>query len=217
MSGPETTPQFPGRLFPANLPADQASQRQWLAAYTMARHEKRIAEHLAQRNIDFFLPLYKSVHKWNNGCRKLVELPLFPSYIFVYLAFEERRKALQVPGLCYFVAFQGRPAVLPQPEIERLREALVNGLRMEPYPYLQIGRWVEICAGPLQGFRGIVLRKQGLTRVVISVDLIERSVSVHASPADLIPCPAPKRAACQPMRGFHPGTESAVVQREWKL
>jgi transcription antitermination factor NusG len=161
------------------------AQPMWYAAYTSSRHEKRVEEHLRQREIGCFLPLYETVHRWNNG-RHRVKLPLFPGYVFVHMAMRDKLRVLQVPGLAQIVSFNGAPAVLPEAEIETLRNALSAGVFAQPYRYLNVGSRVEICRGPLQGMRGILLRHQGQLRVVLSVEMIMRSVVVEVEAADVI-------------------------------
>jgi transcription elongation factor/antiterminator RfaH len=161
------------------------SQMFWYAAYTSSRHEKTVAEHLRQRDVECFLPLYETVRRWNNG-RHRVQLPLFPSYVFVRMGVRDKLRVLQVPGLSQLVTFQGVPAVLPDAEIETLRNALAAGVPAQPYRYLSVGSQVEICRGPLQGMKGILLRHQGQFRVVISVEMIMRSIVVEVEAADVV-------------------------------
>lgn len=157
----------------------------WFAAYTSARHEKRVTEHLKQREVESFLPLYETLHRWKNG-RHRVQLPLFPGYVFVHLALREKLRVLQVPGVVELVSFNGVPAALPDAEIETLRNALSAGLPAQPFPFLRVGSRVEICRGPLQGLRGILLRRQGQLRVVLSVEMIMRSIVVEVEAADVV-------------------------------
>jgi transcription antitermination factor NusG len=161
------------------------SQMFWYAAYTSSRHEKTVAEHLRQREIECFLPLYETVRRWNNG-RHRVQLPLFPSYVFVRMGHRDKLRVLQVPGLAQLVSFQGSPAALPDAEIETLRSALAAGVPAQPYRYLREGSQVEICRGPLQGMKGILLRHQGQFRVVLSVEMIMRSIVVEADASDVV-------------------------------
>jgi transcription antitermination factor NusG len=161
------------------------SQMFWYAAYTSSRHEKTVAEHLRQREVECFLPLYETVRRWNNG-RHRVQLPLFPSYVFVRMGVRDKLRVLQVPGLSQLVSFQGAPAVLPDVEIETLRNALAAGIPAEPYRYLSVGSQVEICNGPLQGMKGILLRHQGQFRVVLSVEMIMRSIVVEVEASDVV-------------------------------
>ena len=162
-----------------------AVQPLWYAAYTSARHEKRVEEHLRQRGVECFLPLYETVHRWNNG-RHRVQLPLFPGYIFVHMSLREKLRVLQVPGLAHLVSFNGIPAALPQADIDALRSALTAGVPAQPYRYLTAGSRVEICRGPLQGMKGILLRHHSQFRVVLSVEMIMRSIVVEIEAADVI-------------------------------
>jgi transcription antitermination factor NusG len=166
----------------------------WYAAYTSARHEKRVAEHLQQREVECFLPLYETVRRWNNGRHK-VQMPLFPGYVFVRMNLRDKLRVLQVPGLVHLVSFQGAPAVLPENEIVKLRDALGVGLAAQPYRYLTVGTRVEVCRGPLQGMRGILLRHQGQFRVVISVDSIMRSIVVEVDASEVMAIDDTKRKA----------------------
>jgi transcription antitermination factor NusG len=165
--------------------AGSESELFWYAAYTWSRHEKTVVEHLRQRDVESFLPLYETVRRWNNG-RHRVQLPLFPSYVFVRMELRNKLRVLQVPGLVQLVTFQGSPAALPDAEIETLRSALSAGILAQPYRYLSVGSKVEICRGPLQGMRGILLRHQGQFRVVLSVEMIMRSIVVEVDAADVV-------------------------------
>jgi transcription antitermination factor NusG len=162
------------------------TERLWYAGYTAARHEKRIAEHLTERAVEHFLPLYQTIHRWNNGHHR-VQLPLFPGYIFVRIAFQERIRVLEVPGFVRLVGFGGLPCPLPETDINKMREALSAGVLAEPYPYLTVGTRVEICKGPLQGMTGILRRRHNKHRVVISMDLIMRSMAVEVDAGDVVP------------------------------
>lgn len=162
------------------------SQPLWYAGYTAARHEKRVAEHFSQRGVEHFLPLYESIHRWNNG-RHRVSLPLFPGYIFVRIALAERLRVLEVPGFVRLVGFNALPQALPESDIDKMREALGCGLMAEPYPYLTAGTRVEIRRGPLAGMTGILLRRQNKYRVVISVELIMRAMVVEVAVEDVVP------------------------------
>ena len=162
------------------------AETQWYAAYTCPRHEKRVAERLNQNGTEFFLPLYQTVHRWKDR-RMRVEMPLFPGYVFVHIALKDRLKVLQIPSVVRFVGFDGRPLPLPDTEIESLRRGLLRRLMAEPHPYLRIGRRVRVRSGPLAGAEGILVRKKGLLRVVLSIDAIMRSVAVEVEAADLEP------------------------------
>lgn len=167
-------------------PSVESATPHWYAAYTRARHEKRVAEHLLHRDISFFLPLYSALHRWKDR-RVRVELPLFPSYVFVHIPLRNRLHVLEIPGVVSLVTFGAHPAPLPDNEIEPLRAGLVHPIHAQPCPYLKVGRRVRIKHGPLAGAEGILLRKRSNLRVVLSIDLIRRSVSVEVDSADIEP------------------------------
>ncbi len=167
------------------LPVQYLEPR-WYAAYTCARHEKRVAEQLERRSVKLFLPLYETVHRWKNG-RARLELPLFPGYVFVHIALQERLRVLEVPSIVRLVGFGGLPTPLPEGEVEALREGLTRDLRAEPHPFLSMGRKVRVRSGPLQGLEGILVRRKGNYRVVLSMDLIMRSIVVDLDLADVEP------------------------------
>ena len=154
----------------------------WYAIYTLPRHEKSIAERLIQREVETFLPLYRAVHRWNRR-RAEVELPLFPGYVFVKMFITNKVRVLAHPGVIRLVTFNGRPANLPDDEIETLRSSLAI-CKAEPYPFLRAGRQVQIKSGPLAGLEGRVLRRKGRLRVVVSIELIERAIVLELDAAD---------------------------------
>lgn len=162
------------------------SEALWYAGYTASRHEKRVAEHLAQRGVEHFLPLYGTIHRWKNG-RHCVHLPLFPGYIFVRVALKDRLRVLEVPGFVKLIGFGGAPHPLPETDITKMKDAFSKGVMAEPYPYLIAGTRVEICNGPLAGLVGILLRRQNKFRVVLSIDLIMRSMIVEVEASDVAP------------------------------
>lgn len=161
----------------------QPPEAHWYAVYVVARHEKVVAEQLARRSVESFLPLYHAVRYWKKR-RAEVNLPLFPSYLFVRIPASERLRVLEIPGVVHVVSSYGVPVAMPEEEIESLRMAL-QLRRSEPYPYLAAGRRVRIHSGPLRGLEGIVQRQNSETRIIVSVDFIQRSVSIEVRPEDL--------------------------------
>ena len=168
-----------------SLPAEFCQPR-WYAAYTSANHEKRVAGQLDARAIEHFLPSYSSVRRWKDR-RVTLQLPLFPGYVFVRMELRNRLQVLQIPGVARLVGFGGMPTPLPQEEIDALRAGLAGGVRAEPHPYLNVGRRVRLKKGPLAGLEGILLRWKGNWRVVLSLDLIQRSVAVDVDASALEP------------------------------
>lgn len=159
-------------------------QARWYAVYTCANHEKRVADQFAGRDIEHFLPQYESVRRWKDRSVRL-QLPLFPGYLFVHLGTQERLRVLQVPGVVRLVGFHGHPTPLPQEDMERIRGFLGQGLRAEPHPYLVAGRRAHVVRGPLAGMEGIVVRRKNRSRLVLSFDLIQRSMAIEMEESDL--------------------------------
>lgn len=158
----------------------------WYATYVCSRHEKQVLSQLQERKISSFLPVYRSVRRWKDR-RKELELVLFPGYVFVHIDLKERLRVLQLPSVVRFVSFNGQPAPLQDDEIEILSRGLASGIRAEPHPYLKVGQRVHIRSGPLAGANGILARRKDKFRVVLSIDLIMRSVAVEVDEADIEP------------------------------
>jgi transcription antitermination factor NusG len=112
-------------------------------------------------------------------------MPLFPGYVFVRLALRDRLRVLEIPSVVRLVGFDGRPTEFRDEEMEALRLGL-QSLHAKPHPFLTVGRQVEIKRGPLAGLKGILLRKKGSPRIVLSIDGIMRSIAVEVAAGDLI-------------------------------
>jgi transcription antitermination factor NusG len=162
---------------------------QWFAAYTCANHEKRVAMELSVRGVEHFLPLYSSVRRWKDR-RVQLELPLFPGYVFVRLPLCERLRVLQIPSVVRLVGFGGLPVPLPNEEMELMRSGLSQSAGVLPYPFLTVGHRVRITEGPFAGLEGVLKRKKSSLRVVISLELIQRSIMVDVDSENVRPIPA---------------------------
>lgn len=159
----------------------------WFAVYTASRHEKKVAQHLAQRQIEHYLPLYRSDRKWSDGSKVTLELPLFPGYLFVHIRRSERVRVLDVPGALAVVGGTGRePVPLPDEAVDALRSGL-HLRRAEPHALLAVGQRARIRSGALAGMEGIVVRKKNGLRVVLTLEYIQRSIAVEVAGEDLEP------------------------------
>lgn len=161
-----------------------ATESKWYAVYTRPSHERLVSSHFASRNIEFYLPMYRTTNIWKNRCKMDVEWPLFPGYIFSRIGWWERARILAVPSVISIVS-SGRQALpLPESEIETLRSSLEH-LNAQPHPYLNIGEQVRIKTGPLAGMEGIVLRKGNGLRIVLTVEQIMKSIVVEVEQWEL--------------------------------
>ena len=182
-------PQFDFRIpvpFPvAGSGREVAGPLGWFAVYTTTRHEKKIAQHMEMREIEHFLPLYSAQRRWKDGSKVTLELPLFPSYIFVRIPRQQRGRVLEVPGVLSIVGGTGRePAVLASEQVEAIRHGLSQE-KVEPHPLLMAGQRGRIREGAFAGVEGIVVRVRDAYRVVLTVELIMQSIAVEVDAANL--------------------------------
>ena len=170
---------------PPESPFDGQGHPKWFALYTNSRHEKRVAQYLREREIEFFLPLYQSEKNWRDGSRGTQDLPLFPSYIFVRIQRRERARVLQVPGTISIVGGTGRePSPLPDEAIEALRAGLLSR-SVSPHPLLTVGQRCRICSGFFAGMEGVVTKTNNRCRVVLTIDHIQQSMAVDIEDEDV--------------------------------
>lgn len=158
----------------------------WFAVQTRPRHEKKVADGLRARTIENFLPLNREIHRWTDR-RKLVELPLFPSYVFVRMQSTHdrvRSAVLTTPGVLAFVGHGGLGAPIPDREIESVRH-VAERATISPAPYLKAGQRLRIRGGCLDGVEGLLLSQDGEDKLIVSIELIQRSVSVLLSGYDV--------------------------------
>lgn len=159
----------------------------WFAVYTTCRHEKRIALHLQQREIEHYLPLYRADRKWRDGSKVTLELPLFPGYIFARIKRSARGSVLSVPGALAIVGGTGgEPASLPDSAIEALRVGLLEH-RIEPHPLLRVGQVARVRSGAFAGMEGVVVRKKSGFRIVLTLEQIMQSVAIELDEDDVEP------------------------------
>ncbi len=163
-------------------------QVEWNAVYTRHHHEKAVAESLTGNAFEVFLPTYNVIRQWSDR-KKQLSLPLFPCYVFVRSNFERRFQVLTTPGVHFLVMFADRPAAIPDSEIDAIRRAVDSRLRVEPHPFLRCGDWVRVTSGPLTNVEGILVRKKGSYRLVLSVGLLGKSIALEIDAFSVEPLP----------------------------
>lgn len=159
---------------------------QWFAVWTRSRQEKTSAAMLEALGVPHFLPLIKDERQWSDR-RKMVTVPLFPGYLFVQIA---RTSGLQlcvrkVPGVVNFVGNQNGPSAVPENDIHNVRALLSRGAECSPCPFLKAGDRVRVVRGALAGIEGMFIRCGARSRVVVSVEIIQQSVSVDVPSCDI--------------------------------
>ncbi|MHB2156580.1 UpxY family transcription antiterminator [Calditrichota bacterium GD2] len=150
----------------------------WYAIYTRPRHEKKVYEGLIEKEITAYLPLIKRVRQWKDR-KKKVDMPLFSSYLFVRIDYKNRFDVLQTKGVVKIVNFNGVPAVIPDWQIESLKQMLEYPEKIQLENYIKPGELVVIEEGPFRGLKGMVKSLRGKTRLVVSIEGIMQTVSVE--------------------------------------
>ncbi|MGA9389339.1 MAG: UpxY family transcription antiterminator [Candidatus Sulfotelmatobacter sp.] len=150
----------------------------WYAVYTRHQHEKNVARALVGKGFEAFLPLYTAVHRWKDRDKQL-SLPLFPCYVFLRSPLDRWQPILTIPGVHSVLGFGGKRSMIPDSEVEAIRRMVASPLLAEPHPFLTCGDRVQLRAGPLQGLEGILLRKRSVWKLVVSVEMLQRSVAVE--------------------------------------
>ena len=161
-----------------------AQEKEWYVVYTRSRAEKKVYAALIAQNIDSYLPLQRKLRQWKDR-KKWVEMPLITGYCFVCIEKEEYEKVLQTDNVVGYVRFEGKPARIPQTQIEYLQQLLnqsdfeveVSRATFKP------GKMAEITAGPMVGVKGELLGCRGKNRFVLRIEQINTVFSVEV-PAD---------------------------------
>jgi transcription antitermination factor NusG len=179
-----------GRIYPAvhSPPESDATSEspRWFAVRVRDHHETVLAAHLANRCAETFLPLYRSRRVWSDRIKEL-DRPLFPHYVFCRFPFCERVAILRVPGVYSILSFGRNPAPIPDEEIAGLQTAVASGLPCRPWPFLNSGDQVIVQRGPLRDLTGIVVREKGQWRLVLSIQMLHRSVAMEVDREDVTP------------------------------
>ena len=172
----------------AALPFAQREDSQWYALHTRARHEKTVEHRLREQGMETFLPTVKEVHRWSDR-KKTVEVPLFSCYVFVRcpLDAEDRTKIYRVDSILGFVGVRGSGTPIPDEQIDGVRSLLSQTAPWRSHPFLKAGQRVRVCGGALDGVEGIFLSENGDHSLIISVDVIQRSLAVRIDGYDVRP------------------------------
>lgn len=164
----------------------------WFALRVRSKYERAVALNLKGMGYEEFLPAVKVQRQWSDRIKALEEL-VFPGYVFCRVNPSDRLPVLKVRGVVHLVGFGGGPTSIPDVEIDRVRAMVESGLLVTPCPFLEIGETVRIDKGPLAGMEGILESVKGRYRLVVSVQLLQRSISAEIERAWV--CRLPSRNA----------------------
>lgn len=161
----------------------------WYCIHTRSRHEDVVYLHLEDKRIESFLPKLE-VWSRRKDRRKKIQKALFPGYLFVHdpLGPHHRLEILKTPGVVRILGNEKGPAPVPEAQIESIKTILNGKSAVTPFPYLREGQLVRVVYGPLKGCEGFLLKiKEGKEKLILSVDLLQRSVAVEIDGASVEP------------------------------
>lgn len=161
-----------------------ASARNWYALFTRHQHEKSVALALSNKDLEVYLPLYRSVRQWRDRSKQ-IWLPLFPCYVFIRDGMDRQFQIVTTPGILRIVGWGGRPAIVPQTQLDMATRIIESHLAVEPHPYLQSGDRVRVKTGALMGLEGILTRQKGRERLVVSMEMLGRSAAIEIDALDV--------------------------------
>jgi transcription antitermination factor NusG len=117
----------------------------------------------------------------------VLSLPLFPCYVFLHGGIDRRLDVMTTPGVYALVSNGGQPAAIPADEIDAIRRAVETGYSVEPHAWLKLGQWVRVKCGPLEGVKGILVRKKNVYRLILSVEMLGKAVAVEVGGFEVEP------------------------------
>lgn len=159
-------------------------EKQWCALHTRYQHENLVDNLLRMKGFDTFYPTSSRMHIWKDRKKRMSE-PLFPGYLFVADVGVRRLDVVSTPGVCTIVLIAGVPAVIPNDEIEAIRQAVSSPYPLEPHMYLKEGDCVRVTDGPLSGVKGTLVRKGNSARLVLAIQMLGRAAAVEIDSACL--------------------------------
>lgn len=157
----------------------------WYAIYTKSRWEKKVAKQLEDKHVTFYLPLQKQLKQWSDR-KKMVETPLFSSYVFVQIDYKDRFEVLQTDGVVKFVTFSGKVEPVQDKEIEIIKVLLDSEYEIQSSPdRFRKGELVEITMGSLKGLYGEIIEEKSKAKLLIRIQSIQYNLTLDVNSAYL--------------------------------
>lgn len=150
----------------------------WYALQVRPRFEKVVATILKGKGYEEYLPCYKSQRRWSDRS-KTIELPLFPGYTFCRVDVRDKLPVLVVPAVMSIVGIAKLPTPIGDEEIDAIKKVVGSGMPCTPWPSVQAGQSVCVVRGPLTGLEGTVFEVRSGVRLILSLPLLQRSISVE--------------------------------------
>jgi transcription antitermination factor NusG len=156
----------------------KAGPHPWYALRVRSRFEFVTAGALREKGYQEFLPSYRRKRYWSDRVKE-IDMPLFPGYVFCRFDAADPYRVLNSPGVVHIVSAGQKPVAVTEREVAHIQAICQSSLVVEPWPFLQTGRRVIIWRGPLAGVEGIVLEVKASCRIVVSLTMLQRSVSAE--------------------------------------
>ena len=167
---------------PGNAEATSGRIAPWYAVRVKPNYEKPVAAALRGKGLEEFLPLFRSKRRWSDRV-KVMDLPLFPGYVFCRLNLEARMPLITTPGFLYILGVGKNPEPVDEAEIQAIQSVLRSGVAVTPWPSLMVGQKVQLKRGPLRGLVGVLTKiAANQLRMYVSVTLLKRSIAVEVAP-----------------------------------
>jgi transcription antitermination factor NusG len=180
------------------------TSEQWFALTAKHQHEATVTRILSGKGVIVFHPTYTVVHRWKDR-NKLLQMPVFPGYVFFAGGLDRRVEILSTPGVFSIVSFGNAAAEISGAEIEGIRRAVENTMPLQPHPFLAEGDRVRVTRGPLAGVHGILRRQRDTCRLILSIELLGRSAAVEIDSAVV-----ERISGAQQQLGYQPWTKQVL-------
>lgn len=170
---------------------DRSFDKLWFAIQVRSHCERSVSAMLSFKGYEEFLPLYVKVSK---NRRRRTEVPLFPGYLFCRFDADIGAPILTTPGIVRILGTDGIPSIVPDAEIEAVQRIIRSELPRAPSSILQTGTSVRVERGPLLGLCGKIVTSRGRGKLIVSLTLLQRAVSVEVDMYSVVPFAAPHPA-----------------------
>jgi transcription antitermination factor NusG len=150
----------------------------WYAVRVRSNFEKTVHTVLTGKGYEVFLPAYRTRRRWSDRTKE-IEKPLFPGYTFCRFDAHHRLPILTTPGVVAIIGSTAGPIAIAEEEVATVRTMVGSGLLVGPWPFLREGQQVTVVRGPLSGVEGIIVTVKNQYRLVVSISILQRSVSVE--------------------------------------
>jgi transcription antitermination factor NusG len=174
------------------MPEHTPPEQKWYALTVPYQHERRTEKALQSKGLETLVPVYRSRRWWSDRVKD-VETPLFAGYVLCQFDLTKRIQVLDTPGVSKIVGFGGAMTALEDGEVAGIQRLLALKVPLAPWPYLKPGDRVRVEHGPMRGLEGTLLRTKDTMHLVVSFELLQRSLAVEVERETVVPIGHGKR------------------------